>query len=85
MEQAIDVCEAYDGYLAFTHKPPLKKIIIKKNVLVIRDQRVSKKSNYQERTPHTPRVQTVNEVNYNYKLITSATLAHGSSTLFLKV
>ena len=30
MEQAIDVCGAYDGYLAFTHKPPLKKIIIKK-------------------------------------------------------
>ena len=26
MEQAIDVCEAYDGYLVFTHKPPLKKI-----------------------------------------------------------
>lgn len=50
MEQAIDVCEAYDGYLAFTHKPPLKKIIIIKNVMVIRDQRVSTKSNYQERT-----------------------------------
>ena len=49
MEQAIDVCEAYDGYLAFTHKPPLKKIIIIKNVMVIRDQRVSTKSNYQER------------------------------------
>lgn len=30
MEQAIDVCGAYDGYLAFTYKPPLKKIIIKK-------------------------------------------------------
>ena len=50
MEQAIDVCEAYDGYLAFTHKPPLKKIIIIKNVMVIRDQRVSTKGNYQERT-----------------------------------
>ena len=34
---------------------------------------------------HTPQAQTINEVNYIYKLITSATLAHGSSTLFLKV
>ena len=30
MEQAIDDCEAYDGYLAFTHKPQLKKIKQKK-------------------------------------------------------
>ena len=28
MEQAIDVWGAYDGYLAFTHKSPLNKIII---------------------------------------------------------
>ena len=26
MEQGIDNCEAYDGYLAFMQKPPLKKI-----------------------------------------------------------
>ena len=29
MEQAID-CEAFDGHLAFTHQPPLKKIKPKK-------------------------------------------------------
>ena len=28
MEQAIDVWGAYDGYLDFTHKSPLNKIII---------------------------------------------------------
>ena len=50
MEQAIGDCEAFDGHLAFTHKPPLKKIKQKKNVMVIRDQLVSRKSNYQERT-----------------------------------
>ena len=50
MEQGIDNCEAYDGYLAFIQKPPLKKIKRKKIVMVISDQRVSKKSNYQERS-----------------------------------
>ena len=50
MEQAIDDCEAYDGYLAFTHKPPLKKNKTEKTEMLIRNQRVSKKSNYQERT-----------------------------------
>ena len=30
MEQGIDNCEAYDGYLAFMQKPPLKKIKQKK-------------------------------------------------------
>ena len=30
MEQAIGDCEAFDGHLAFTHKPSLKKIKQKK-------------------------------------------------------
>ena len=45
MEQGIDNCEAYDGYLAFMQKPPLKKIKQKK-CNGNKRTRVSKKSNY---------------------------------------
>ena len=66
MEQAIDDCEAFDGHLAFTHKPPLKKIK-QQQKKVIRDQLVWKKSNYQERTYnlHSP------EKNHNLSLETT--------------
>ena len=47
LEQGIDNCEAYDGYLAFMQKPPQNKT---KKCNGNKRTRVSKKSNYQERT-----------------------------------